>query len=176
MAEEKQTTEVEPQASEQVQEPSVEDITAEEEVIDEELQRAIEESERIEKEAQELEAQADEAEHRGFSLEYVRKLRQEAAKRRIEAKQYKSEVETLKKRVEEQEKALDELLQAELESIPEHFRGLVPQGLSKAEQLKWIAQAKRAGVFGTTPSVGGEAPGRSKKPSEEELLRSFLNL
>jgi len=167
---------VEPREQPQLGEPAPEDVSAEAEMMDEELQEAIEESERIEKEAQELEAQAEEAERRGFSPEYVKKLRQEAAKRRIEAKQYKTEAESLKKKVEEQEKALDELLSAELESIPEQYRGLVPQGLPKAEQLKWIAQAKKAGLFGTVPPVGGDAPGRSTTPSKEEILRSFLTI
>ena len=158
MPEEAKTQAVEPQSEEQTQ--------PQEGNTQEEIQKAIEESERLEKEAQELEEEADKAESELlYPADYVRKLRQEAAEKRIKAKELQRKVReleaqlnTYKEKAEKAEEALNKLLEAELNQIPEQFRDLIPEGLTPAEKLSWIAKAKEKGLFKPVPSVGSEMP------------------
>jgi len=132
----------------------------------EQIQNAIEESERLEKEAQELEAEADRAEEELlYPADYVRKLRQEAAEKRIKArelqkkvKELEAQLNTYKEKAEKAEEALNKLLEAELNQIPEQFRDLIPEGLTPAQKLEWIAKAKEKGLFKPVPAVGSEMP------------------
>ena len=162
MPEEVKDQAVEPQIEEQTQGQT----QPQEGNTQEEIQKAIEESERLEKEAQELEEEADKAESELlYPADYVRKLRQEAAEKRIKAKELQNKVKeleaqlnTYKEKAEKAEEALNKLLEAELKNIPEQFRDLIPEGLTPAEKLSWIAKAKEKGLFKPIPSVGSEMP------------------
>jgi chromosome segregation ATPase len=151
---------VDPQNENQTQTPQ------EGEQTKEELEKAKKESERLEREARELEDEADKAEEELlYPADYVRKLRQEAAEKRIKAKELQNKVKELeaqlnsyKEKAEKAEEALNKLLEAELKQIPEQYRDLIPEGLTPAEKLSWIAKAKEKGLFKPIPSVGSEMP------------------
>jgi hypothetical protein len=73
-------------------------------------------------------------------------------KRLIETNQFKDlyekqklELEGLKPRAavaEESEKVLQSVLASQINEIPEHYRTLVPEGLSTNQKLQWISQNK----------------------------------
>lgn len=81
---------------------------------------------------------------------------------RIEAGKFQEVIEELRPkaaRVEVLEATLTEFLQAELESIPEQYRDLVPEGDITA-RLQFIAKAKAKGLFAPATPVKTDAGAR----------------
>lgn len=95
-------------------------------------------------------AKKKELEARLAAIEKAQKDSEE--QRLIEANQYKTlyeqakaEAEGLKPRAslaDESEKVLQSVLASQINEIPEHFRTLVPEGLSTNQKLQWISQNK----------------------------------
>ena len=84
------------------------------------------------------------------------KARQEQLKKAGEFERLYGEtapqLETLKATVTKYETALGTYLKAELASVPDNLKALIPEG-DAASKLEWIAKAKAAGAF--TPGTGG---------------------
>jgi len=86
-------------------------------------------------------------------LAAIEKAQNEAEEKRLtEANNFKElydktkvELEGLRPKAavaEESEKVLQSVLESQINEIPEHFRTLVPEGLSTNQKLAWIAQNK----------------------------------
>lgn len=57
------------------------------------------------------------------------------------------------------EAALAEVVESMVQDLPENFRALVPN-IAPAEKVKWIAQAKAAGVFTAAAPMSSPDPAR----------------
>lgn len=86
-------------------------------------------------------------------LDAIEKAQKEAEEKRLtEANNFKElydktkvELEGLRPKAavaEESEKVLQSVLESQIAEIPEHFRTLVPDGLSTNQKLQWISQNK----------------------------------
>jgi hypothetical protein len=83
-------------------------------------------------------------------------------------------------RVDALESTLKKYLEAELATVPDQFKGLVPGG-DVTMQLEWIRQAKATGLFGRTPApntdagaVGDPKPSTVKlSEMEQQMARRF---
>jgi len=86
-------------------------------------------------------------------LAAIEKAQKEAEEKRLtEANNFKElydktkvELEGLRPKAavaEESEKVLQSVLESQINEIPEHFRTLVPEGLSTNQKLQWISQNK----------------------------------
>ena len=82
---------------------------------------------------------------------------------------------------EKMQKTIQGLLDAEMKSIPENMKGLVPSG-DILDQLDWISKAKASGLFGGTG--GTQTPGQQfqqtmrtpppgGKPAEDSLASMY---
>lgn len=104
-----------------------------------------------------------------------RKAEEEAAKEQgkwrelYEATQPKAEL------LESYETAVQEMLEGRLGQVPEHLRGLVPQG-SPLEQLQWLERAAAAGVFGQEPAPRGPGvpPSGPRQPPTPTITRDQM--
>lgn len=67
-----------------------------------------------------------------------------------------AEVNTQKKAA---EAALAEMVESMVQDLPENFRALVPN-LAPADKVKWIAQARAAGVFTASAPTASPDPAR----------------
>lgn len=66
--------------------------------------------------------------------------------------------------VKRQEEALSRFLEAELMSLPENVKAIIPEGDAVA-RLDWISKAKAAGVFGQNkPGAAGQKAGDKSPP------------
>lgn len=135
----------------------------------------------------EINAKLDAANKRADALE---KAQQEAERKRLEeANQYKelyeksqSEISNLKpkaEQVEEYEKVLLEQLSAEIETLPDDFKDVIPDGLSTKDKLRWLSKNKSKFTKPTPFDIGAGRRGsqQDKKteltPEEKEIARRF---
>lgn len=116
-------------------------------------------------------------------LDAIEKAQKEAEEKRLtEANNFKElyekqkvELEGLKPRAavaEESEKVLQSVLESQINEIPEHFRTLVPEGLSTNQKLSWISQnkpllMKEKGFDIGAGKQGGGSPDTSTLTAEE---------
>jgi hypothetical protein len=125
-------------------------------------------------------AKKKELEARLAAIEKAQKDSEE--KRLMEANEYKTlyeqakaEAEGLKPKAsiaEESEKVLQSVLASQINEIPEHFRSLVPEGLSTNQKLQWISQnkpllMKEKGFDIAAGKQGGGSPDTSTLTAEE---------
>lgn len=125
-------------------------------------------------------AQRDAAQKKAEALE---KAQQDAEKKRLEeANQYKelyekaqTELTGLKPKaaqVEEYEKTLTDLLDAQVEELPEEFQDVVPDGLSTKQKLDWLAKNKskfmKAEPFDIGAGKRGTRPEKKQELTPEE--------
>jgi len=73
----------------------------------------------------------------------------------------KTQFEQTSARVEQLEGLIQNLVDAELESVPEELRDLVPENMSPEQKLSWITNAKKKGLFGAAPNKADEPLGGS---------------
>jgi len=81
------------------------------------------------------------------------------------------------------EKLITEMVAAEVESVPEKFKGLIPN-LEPAEKLAWIRNAQRSGLFGgslpAAPNLdaggGGDRPDTAKLSAEETKAAAKMGI
>ena len=121
-------------------------------------------------------------------LDAIEKAQKEAEEKRLtEANNFKElyekqkvELEGLKPRAavaEESEKVLQSVLESQINEIPEHFRTLVPEGLSTNQKLLWISQnkpllMKEKGFDIAAGKQGGGSPETATlNPEQKELAR-----
>jgi hypothetical protein len=77
----------------------------------------------------------------------------------------------------EAEKTLQGSLEAQINEIPEHFRSLVPEGLSVSQKLNWISMNKplllkeKAFDIGAGKQGGGSPETVTLNPEQKELAR-----
>lgn len=85
------------------------------------------------------------------------------------------------KRAEELEKIAGEILDQEMQSIPEQFHGLIPDGAIEF-RLQWVANAKAQGLFDkprapeTDAGVRGDAVKPIKLTPEQRDMAKRLNM
>jgi len=77
---------------------------------------------------------------------------------------YKGESKTGKDRVESLEGIITVMLDAKLETIPEEYRGLIPE-LAPEAKLAWLTNAESKGLFGVKEDNSEKAIGGSTNPS-----------
>jgi muconolactone delta-isomerase len=112
--------------------------------------------------------------HQEMKTKYDRKVKaeEEAARKALEEQGKFRELyegihhehETLKALAEKQTAVIAALRDAELQHIPEKFKAIIPQG-DPVNQLEWIAQARKAGVFEVTRQSGDGTPPPATKPN-----------
>jgi hypothetical protein len=71
--------------------------------------------------------------------------------------QSKAEIEKykpLEQKVQEYEATLEEMVKAKLLQVPEEYKELIPENLSKKEKLEWLSKAEEKGLFGKK-TIGG---------------------
>lgn len=85
--------------------------------------------------------------HEAKGLSDVERLTRQVAELQTQADQAKQLAESF-----------SQLLVAEIQTVPEKFRGLVPAGLSDAQKVLWIRNARAAGMFGPEAAVAAGAP------------------
>lgn len=122
--------------------------------------------------------------------EALEKAQQDAERQRLEKSQefeklYQAtltELTNLKpkaEQVEEYEKVLSEQLAAEIETLPDEFKDVIPDGLSTKDQLRWLAKNKskfmKAEPFDIGAGKRGVKPDKKTEltPEEKELARRF---
>jgi hypothetical protein len=123
-------------------------------------------------------------------LTAIDKAQKEAEEKRLmEANNFKDlyekqkvELEGLKPKAafaEESEKVLQSVLESQINDIPEHFRTLVPEGLTTNQKLSWISQnkpllMKEKGIDIGAGKQGGGAPDvTSLDPGQIEMAKMF---
>lgn len=88
-------------------------------------------------------------------------------KAKTELDKTNADVTTSKGRVEALEGVINSMLEAKIATIPEEFRGLVPDGMAPEQKLAWLAQAEAKGLFGATKKA--ETPlGGSTNPTGKQ--------
>lgn len=70
-----------------------------------------------------------------------------------------------------------------LSEVPEHLRGLIPERLSPADLIAWVAQAKASGAFdrpvvpstdgGARPAITPQTPDHSSLPVHARLAAGY---
>jgi predicted ATP-binding protein involved in virulence len=123
-------------------------------------------------------------------LDAIEKAQKEAEEKRLtEANNFKElyekqkvELEGLKPRAavaEESEKVLQSVLESQINEIPEHFRTLVPEGLSTNQKLQWISQNKpllmkeKGFDIGAGKQGGGSPDTVTLTPEQLETAQQF---
>jgi phage I-like protein len=121
-------------------------------------------------------------------LAAIEKAQKEAEEKRLtEANNFKElyekqkvELEGLKPRAavaEESEKVLQSVLESQINEIPEHYRGMVPESLSTNQKLAWIAQNKpllmkeKGFDIGAGKQGGGSPETNTLTPEQKEVAR-----
>lgn len=123
----------------------------------------------------ELNQKAQDAEAKAAALE---KAAQDAERKQLEeANNFKAlyektqgEISTLKPKaaqLAEMEKTLTDLLNAEVEALPEQFRDLVPEGLTSQQKLAWISKNKAKLMKPEAFDIGAGSNG-AKPPKKDE--------
>jgi len=99
--------------------------------------------------------------------------------RMVEKEEYKelyekatSEISELKPKAEQIEswrQVMEVLLEAQINEIPEEMRGLIPEEMSVAQKLNWIAKNKALLIKRTAPDIGAGQRGMSSSGSKVVL-------
>jgi chromosome segregation ATPase len=71
------------------------------------------------------------------------------------------------------EETLKEILKNKLEAVPEKFRSLIPKG-NQVEQLKWLENAEKAGLFKTENVTSFGNNGNNPDNTSQKLTKGFL--
>lgn len=121
-----------------------------------------------------LKKEKDDAEAKALAEQGNWKAIAEKAQKDLEAVQSKAS------QVDVYEKTLKETLAAELSTIPEELRGLVPAELNTSQQLGWLSRNKATLMKPVVGDIGSGRKGGGKPeqtvkltPEQEQLAKSF---
>ncbi|MEY8748952.1 hypothetical protein [Alkalicoccobacillus gibsonii] len=80
-----------------------------------------------------------------------------------------------KTRAEQLEGAFGEMVNAKVESIPEDYRELIPEGMTAEQKLEWITKAESKGMFKTVDTtqkeIGGGKGGTNPEEAKVDLSK-----
>jgi seryl-tRNA synthetase len=85
----------------------------------------------------------------------------------------KTKYDPLEQQFKQYQETFKEILKNKLESVPDKFKSLVPQG-NEVEQLKWLENAEKSGLFNTNNPQSFGNSGDNPPNNQQKTNKGFL--